>query len=61
MATSESDTEEGLSVQLRATVVEYQDDPDECTIYPQDVSHWDRMTTWITAEEGSFVKLETQR
>lgn len=61
MAASKPDAEEGLSVPLRATVVEYEDAPDECTIYPQDVSHWDRMTTWITAEEGSFVELESQR
>lgn len=61
MAASEPDTGEDLPVQLRATVVEYDDAPDECTIYPQDVSHWDRMTTWITAEEGSYVDLTSLR
>ena len=44
-------------MQLRATVVEYEDAPDECTIFPRGVSGVERMTTWISAEEGSYVDL----
>lgn len=48
-------------LQLRATVVEYDDAPDECTIFPGNVSEWERLTTWITAQEGSFVDLQSVR
>ena len=44
-------------MQLRATIVEYEDAPDECTIFPRDASGVERMTTWISAEEGSYVDL----
>lgn len=47
----------GATTQLRATVVEYEDAPDECTIFPRGVSGVERMTTWISAEEGSYVDL----
>lgn len=30
----------------------------ECTIYPADAEGMDLMTRWITASEGSFVRLE---
>lgn len=58
MRTKEFDRLEGATAKLRATVVEYDDAPDECTMYPEDASEWERMTTWITAREGSFVDLE---
>lgn len=32
-----------------------------CTIYPIEASGMELMTTWVTAEEGSFVDLEAQR
>lgn len=44
-------------MRLRATIVEYEDAPNECTIYPNGVSEMERMTTWISAEEGSYVDL----
>lgn len=44
-------------MQLRATIVEYDDAPDECTIYPRGVSGMERMTTWISAKEESYVDL----
>ena len=44
-------------MRLRATIVEYENAPDECTIYPSGVSGVERMTTWISAEEGSYVDL----
>jgi hypothetical protein len=51
----------GATMQLRATVVEYEDAPDECTIFPRRVSGIERMTTWISAEESSYVDLESIR
>lgn len=43
---------------LEARVVEYEDGPDECTMFPrgetQDVGE---ATKWISAAEGSFVDL----
>lgn len=35
--------------------------PTECTIYPIEASVEERLTTWITAREGSFVGLGTMR
>ena len=61
MSTSAHDTMEGVPMKLRSTVVEYDDAPNECTIYPEDVPEWDRMTTWITATEGSYVELAERR
>ncbi|WP_336023502.1 DUF7511 domain-containing protein [Halobellus salinisoli] len=43
---------------LRATVVEYEQSPDECTIHPLDPPESGRTTQWITAREGSYVPLE---
>lgn len=51
------DATESPSEGLRAIVVEYDDQPDECTIYPAGTRGVDRMTTWITAREGGFVDL----
>jgi hypothetical protein len=45
---------------FEATVVSYEDAPDECTIYPTDVSGHRRTTTWITAKEGSFCQLPSR-
>ena len=33
----------------------------ECTIYPRELPEAARLTTWITAEEGSFVPLDEMR
>lgn len=49
----------GATIRLQATVVEYEDGPDECTIYPNGVSEVERMTTWISATEGSYVDLDS--
>lgn len=42
---------------FRATVVEYEDAPDECTIHPLDPPSDRETTEWITAREGSFASL----
>lgn len=35
--------------------------PDECTIFPVDASEAELVTTWISAEAGSFVALAEMR
>lgn len=50
-----SDSETGSLSAFAAEVVTYEDDPSECTIYPEDVPDHRQRTTWITAKEGSFV------
>jgi len=46
---------------LAAEIVTGNDRPAECTVYPRDASEAERMTRWITAEEGSFVDLDEMR
>ncbi|WP_411964557.1 hypothetical protein [Haloferax sp. YSMS24] len=41
-----------------AIVTPYDDAPDECTIFPTGLSEERLMTTWISAEEDSFVSLD---
>jgi hypothetical protein len=45
----------------RAVVETYDDEPDQCTIFPREVAGLDRMTTWITAREDSFIALARMR
>lgn len=45
--------------EFRAVVERYDDEPDQCTIFPVDED--DRESTWITAEAPGFVDLNTQR
>lgn len=45
----------------RAVVEEYEGRPDQCTIFPRDVSETDRLATWITARDESFVRLDKMR
>lgn len=45
-----------VAFEVRAIVESYDNRPDQCTLYPVTVSEDDeRLTTWITAESGSFV------
>lgn len=44
-----------------ATVVSYDDEPDECTIYPADATDEELVTTWISAKSGSYVSLADAR
>ncbi|WP_276299325.1 DUF7511 domain-containing protein [Halorussus lipolyticus] len=46
---------------LTAVVVERDDDADECTLYPADADDEDLVTEWITAEEDSYVALDSMR
>ncbi|WP_123533284.1 DUF7511 domain-containing protein [Halosimplex salinum] len=47
--------------ELRAVVERYDDEPDQCTIYPAGVDDHTRMATWISATEPSFVELGAVR
>jgi len=37
--------------------VEYDGDPDRCTIYPRESDRAELTTTWLTADRGAFVDL----
>ncbi|GAB3020792.1 DUF7511 domain-containing protein [Natronobiforma cellulositropha] len=47
------------SVVYEAVVERYEDEPDVCTIFPRGGD--DPVTTWISADEGSFVDVEDVR
>lgn len=57
IATDETDS----TVSIAAEIVVARDQPAECTLYPVDANGLDLMSTWITAQEGSFVGLESMR
>lgn len=40
---------------VSATVVEFQDAPAQCTIYPTDVTDEAQLTMWISARGDAFV------
>ena len=44
-----------------ARIEEYDDAPDECTIYPADATQTELTTTWVSARANSFIALETMR
>ena len=44
-----------------AVIVSTGHGPDVCTIFPLDVGEEELLTTWISAEEGSFVPLAEMR
>jgi hypothetical protein len=47
---------------LHDHVEEYDDAPDECTIFPRTASaDFPRTTTWVTAKEGSYLSLDDAR
>lgn len=46
-----------LLEQFEACIVTYDDAPDECTIYPENVDEAMESTTWISAQAGSFYSL----
>lgn len=46
---------------LASVVVEYTNEPDECTIFPTNVSREELLTRWISARDGSYVDLEAIR
>lgn len=54
-------TPEPAAPPLAAKVVVSQDQQAECTIFPPGASGAERLTTWITATEDSFVRLDDMR
>jgi Trk K+ transport system NAD-binding subunit len=44
-----------------AVVAETGDGDEECTLFPADADERDLPTTWLSAEEGSFVALSEMR
>lgn len=46
---------------IRATIVQYDDHPDECTLHPDEPDEDSRLTEWITAESGGYLSLMTCR
>lgn len=42
-------------------VVEYDDSPDECTIFATDESRGRQTTAWLSAKEGSYVPARAMR
>lgn len=46
---------------FRAVVERYRDEPNQCTIFPKEMDQEERVTTWISAKEPSYVDLWTQR
>jgi hypothetical protein len=57
---AQRDVSEGLRP-LRATVVEYEHRPSECTIHPLDPPPDIQATAWITAKEGTYLPLSSCR
>jgi len=49
------------SPSLRAVVERYEDAPNQCTIYPEEMDAHERMAVWITAQEPGFVDLAVVR
>jgi hypothetical protein len=41
-----------------SVVVTYDDGPNECTVYPTDVDEEALLTRWVSAEDGSYVRLD---
>ena len=54
-------TPEDLPLMLAAEIIVSQNRPAECTVFPPDATDFERLTTWITAKEGSFISLEDMR
>lgn len=46
---------------LTASLVRYADAPDQLTIYPSDTDDVTLMGSWLTADAGAFVELESFR
>lgn len=44
---------------LRFVRVEYEHDPDRCTIYPRDSGRAELTTTWLTADRDDFLDLSS--
>lgn len=64
--TRRSDTSETSDVlferePLRATVVEYRDSPDRCTVAPANARDEHRLTAWLSVDADAMVPLDASR
>ena len=46
---------------LQATVVQYRESPDRCTVAPADVDDDRRLTTWLSVNADAMVPLADSR
>ncbi|SDY36394.1 hypothetical protein SAMN04487946_11291 [Halobellus clavatus] len=60
-ATPDDQTDTPTDRRCVARIEEYDDAPDECTLYPADATPSELPTTWISAKEGSYVSLDEMR
>ncbi|RQG91667.1 hypothetical protein EA462_06895 [Natrarchaeobius halalkaliphilus] len=49
------------SIRLEHAVVENDDDPDECAVFPTDATEAELRSAWVTARGDDFVDLESVR
>ena len=59
--TAAEDLPSRSSPDLEHITVENEDAPDECAIFPCDATENELLTTWVTAQEGSYIDLESIR
>lgn len=57
----EAETDNPSPPLLEHVTVENDGAPDECALFPHEATESELHTTWITAQEGSFVDLESMR
>lgn len=51
----------GSPIALESVVVRYDQRPDRRTVYPPGLSGVARMSTWLSADAGAFVDLDSAR
>jgi hypothetical protein len=61
MADDLQTADETHPVALESIIERYDDQPNECTLYRSDVPERRRLSTWISAKEGSYVDLQLWR
>jgi hypothetical protein len=59
---SEAAVPEQPRIDIGSEIIEYDDRPDECTLFPRSVGTRDeRMTVWLTARGDAFVDAREHR
>lgn len=52
---------EPVELEFDHVVVENENAPDECAIFPRDATEAELMTAWISAHDDGFLDLESMR
>jgi hypothetical protein len=52
-----TDDRTGRDFALHSVVVEYEEEPNRCSIYRREDSRIDRTTRWLSADQDAFVDL----